>query len=295
MIGRLILVGASGTIGAATLECAYSHRIKVVPTFHSRPISGGVLFQLETDTLDSLAIQYDDSLIIFAAYSDQEWIRKNPDQARKLNIDATARISREAYRAGAWIVFLSSEAVFGENLDGGWSESDLPCPVTEYGRQKREMELILEEQGNASIVRTGWNVSDRLTDRCIIKNTYQSLLSGDARLAEDNLLSLTHVRDTAELLVNVATERINGYVHSVSGIPITRTALADEIIKNSSHGKDMRYERIKFAQLQLSEPKPARAWLRSSAKVCRRTAFFETPQKIIANKIRALEDFVANK
>ena len=240
MTGKLILVGASGAMGVATHSVAHQRGFNVLPTYRSRPIAQGVRFNLEVDSAEILEIKAEDTLILLAASSDQAWVRANPREARAVNVDATARLAREAIRRDAWVIFISSEAVFGHANPGGWTENGQPCPATEYGRQKREIEVILQEMGGATIVRTGWNVSGRLTDKCVVKNTYESLLKGTARLADDNVFSLTDVCDTARLLVQLVPERHIGVVHSVSGVPITRTQLADEIIRSSAIGSAMR-------------------------------------------------------
>lgn len=289
MQGKLILVGASGAIGTATLEVARRDGLDVLPTYRTRVLPGGVCFTLETDSLDVLNIEAGDALIVFAAFSDQEWVRANPLQAYALNVTATARLAREARRKKARFIFLSSEAVFGESQDAGWTEASLPCPVTEYGRQKYEMEKILQAISGTCIVRTGWNVSLRLADRCVVRNTYEALLGKSARLAKDNVLSLTDVNDTATLLIWVAMERAAGIIHAVSGVPTTRTAMADEIIRNSAKRRNMGYVETRFADLTFNEPKTPCAWLTTTHDVFRRISAFILPPEIISRKVRMLD------
>lgn len=289
MKGKLILVGASGAIGAATLEVARRNGLNVLPTYQTRVLPEGVCFKLEADSPDLLNIEAGDVLIVFAAFSDQEWVRSHPLQAYALNVTATARLAREARRKKARFIFLSSEAVFGESQDAGWTEASPPCPVTEYGRQKYEMERILQAMSGTCIVRTGWNVSLRLADRCVVRSTYEALLGKSARLAKDNVFSLTDVNDTATLLIQVAMERATGIIHAVSGVPTTRTAMADEIIRNSVKRRDMGYEETQFADLAFKEPKTACAWLTVTHDVFRRIPAFILPPEIIARKVRMLD------
>ena len=293
MAGKLILVGASGAIGAATLETALQLGLNVIPTYHSRPLPGGVRFKLETDSLDQFNIRPDDALVIFAAYSDQEWVRTHPLEARHLNITATSRLAHEAIRRKALVIFLSSEAVFGLSKDTGWTETSEPCPTTEYGRQKHEMEQILQSFGGNCIVRTGWNVSSRPSDKCVVRSTYESLLDGSARLAQDNVFSLTDVSDTARLLMQVVINRLTGIVHAASGIPTSRTAMADEIVANSAKRQHMRYERIQFSALALKEPKPACSWLKTTHEAYRGVPAFSLPPEIVAKKVNILDAALA--
>lgn len=289
MKGKIVLVGASGMMGSATLDVARRLDLDVVPTYHTRMFEGGICFKLETDAPECLNIKADDVVIIFAAFSDQEWVRTHPLQARGLNVIATARLANEARKKKAHLIFLSSEAVFGKSQAAGWTEASSPCPSTEYGRQKYEVEKMLQTIGGACIVRTGWNVSFRFQDRCVVQSTYENLLRGSARLAEDNCFSLTAANDTARVLVHVAVERISGVVHAVSGTPITRVALADEIIKNSIKGREMNYEKIRFSNLVFKEAKPACSWLLPTRETCCCVPKFLLPAEIIAKKVRVLD------
>lgn len=284
------MIGASGTIGNATFEAARKKKLNVLPTYRTRVMRGGLHFRLESDSHDVLNMKAGDAVIILAAFSDQEWIRTHPHQARTLNVDATARLAREATRRKVQVIFLSSEAVFGESCNAGWAETSLPCPATEYGRQKCEMETYLQSLDGTCIVRTGWNVSLRLGDRCVVRSTYEMLLNKSARLASDNVFSLTDVMDTATLLVYVAQERITGIVHAVSGVPTTRTAMANEIIRTSVKGKEMRYEEIQFADLKFGEPRPACAWLTTTHEALRKVPKFSLPEEIIAKKVSVLDE-----
>lgn len=289
MKGKLILVGASGAIGDATLKAAQKSGLTVLPTYETRTILGGVRFNIERDAPDMLNIGGNDVLILFAAHSDQEWVRTHPVEARKLNVFASARLAEAANQARALVVFISSEAVFGRSLETGWTERSEPCPTTEYGRQKLEMEKILQSLGGACVVRTGWNVSYRLADRCVVRSTYESLRDGSARLAEDNIFSISDVNDTARLLIEVVVTRASGIVHAVSGIPVTRTGLAEEIIRNCANPKGLGYKKIRFKDLNFSEPKPARSWLSTSHEIHRRLPPFASPPEVIAKKVRFLD------
>ena len=252
-------------------------------------IQCGVPFSIETDSLESLGVGEQDSVIIFAANSDSEWVRANATAAREINITATTRLAVQALRLRAHLVFMSSEAVFGSSRQIGWTEECKPSPCTEYGRQKYEMEEILTDLGGSCIVRTGWNVSARPADRCVVKAIYTSLLKGGARLASDNIFSLTDVSDTARLLLKVVQQRAVGTVHSVSGFPVSRTIVADEIIQVSKMIKDARYEKIRHSDIYFKEPKPASAWLAASGAINSLVPIFATPKEIVSKKVAILE------
>ncbi len=67
---------------------------------------------------------------------------KNPEGTREVNVMGTLRFFAEVKKQQAFPVYFSTNMVF----DGGksfYSETEIPNPVTEYGRQKREVEEYL--------------------------------------------------------------------------------------------------------------------------------------------------------
>lgn len=295
MTDKLVLIGASGALGDMTLQTARRKGIAAIATYESRRFTGGVRFRAENDSLVDIGVKSGDTVILFAAKSSQDWVRRNPDEARALNVTATIRLANEAYRLGANFIFISSEAVFGQDCSHGWAEDADLCPVTEYGRQKAEAESILRELDNVCIVRTGWNVTDRMSGQCVIQNTYEKLLDGSARLAHDNRISLTYAGDTAQCLLRLACEKFVGVFHAVSGMSITRTAMADDIIEASKMKSNMHYERIRFADLALSEPKPAQAWLTSTRNSWFGIDWFLSPQDLIRRKVAQLDEVFCDR
>jgi dTDP-4-dehydrorhamnose reductase len=290
MAARLILIGASGALGAVTLAAARRSGLATIATYGSRPFEGGVRFRAEADSLARLGVTAGDTVILFAAYSDQEWVRTHADEARFLNVAATIRLAEEARGAGARFIFLSSEAVFGADRTDGWPEGAAPCPTTEYGRQKAEAEKMLLAFDNICIVRTGWNVTDRMMDRCVLRSTYQELLSGSARLAQDNVISLTFAGDTAQCLVRVSVQNVIGVVHAVSGIPISRTDMADEIMRASRGGCKMHYQTTLHRDLMFLEPRVGCAWLTATRNCALGIDCFLPPQEVIRRKVALLDE-----
>jgi dTDP-4-dehydrorhamnose reductase len=67
---------------------------------------------------------------------------RDPAQARRVNVTATAALADECGHSGARLVFVSTDLVFdGER--GGYREDDLPAPLSVYGRTKHEAEALV--------------------------------------------------------------------------------------------------------------------------------------------------------
>lgn len=288
-MSKIILVGASGKIGKAVLECAIKKNLEILPTYNKKKIDGGIKFTLGIDDPQNLNINNGDKIIILAAYTDQGWISENPSVSYKINVDATKSLIDYAAKKGCYIIFLSSEAVFGFDSASGWGEESSICPVTEYGRQKAEVESFIAKYKNSCVIRTGWNVSSNEHKKCVVADVYKSLLSGHAKIASDNIFTLTDVLDTANTIVSIACKKYCGILHVVSNKPISRKQLAEIIIKNSIFSKEMNFTEILYSQLRLKEKKSGCSWIRSAKKLSSLIGKFKDPSKIVEEKVIVLD------
>ena len=81
--------------------------------------------------------------------------------------------------------------------EGSTKEKSKPNPVNVYGKTKYLVEKHLIESGydRYHIVRTGANINMSNEYRCMIEDTYLTLLKEDPRMASDNLFTITDVND----------------------------------------------------------------------------------------------------
>lgn len=77
----------------------------------------------------------------------------DPDGTRRLNVEALWAVAHKLLSAGAFVVLPSTNLVFDGSLPGR-AATDSVCPLTEYGRQKAELERRLLVPGErAAVVR----------------------------------------------------------------------------------------------------------------------------------------------
>jgi dTDP-4-dehydrorhamnose reductase len=288
--GRFIIVGASGLIGRQlthTIQAAGHH---VIPLFRTHAVVDGIQFNMLRQRLLDVVpdLDEDDSVVLLASHSDQAWISNNSAEAHELNVEASTKLALAVAERGAHQIFMSSESVFGQDTEVGWSEKSTPNPTTEYGRQKLSMEKVMLGLPNAGVVRTGWNVGWDCETRCVIKMSYQALLRSDAKMATDNILTLTDVADTARGIYALMLHGLTGVWHLAGG-PIRRSDLADAITAASQFGTLMRYAKVKFSSLSFVEPRAAQAWQNSSESLRQLGLSFRDSRDIIKEKVHLLD------
>jgi len=98
-----------------------------------------------------------DVILHVGAYTNVDGSEREPERARAVNVEGTARVARAAEALQARLVYISTDYVFDGKKTNPYSEQDLPNPLNVYGVSKYEGErAALEMCRNALVVRTAW-------------------------------------------------------------------------------------------------------------------------------------------
>jgi hypothetical protein len=128
-------------------------------------------------------------------------------------------------------------------------------------------------------------------NRCVISMTYKSLLKKDAKMAYDNIFSMTDIDDLCRSLVSLITigklKKIK-IAHVCSPQKIVRSSLADFIIIFSKKRSKMKYAPVKFNQIRYSEPRGKINNLLTSHKELKNRKY-KNFKKIIKKKVAFLD------
>ncbi len=291
---RLIVLGASGVIGGALMRAARAAGRQAIGTGLSRSGTGLIPYDMRNAALRTVIpdLGRGDVVYLLAGYISAPWIFANPDAARALNLDASRRVVDEVLGAGARLVFMSTDAVF-DGVTGGYTETATPHPLNLYGRLKVAMEEhVLAAGGYGIVARTGWNVAWDKGAHCAVAQCYETLLKPGARMAHDNVISISDVDDTARGLLALAGEASPAHrvYHLVSTPGVARVDLAATVKSTSRWGSVMAYDAVPFASLPYTEPRPVRAFL-ASERLASLGVSFAPPFEVIRRKVRVLDDW----
>lgn len=132
----LLLTGATGYIGRR-LANAFQGPWRVFRA--SRTAAGEGALDLDLSEPDSIRRAFDaaaPAVVIHAgAESDPDACEKDPERARRVNVDAVKSLAALCGASGARLIYFSTDLVFdGER--GWYSESDAPAPSGVYARGK---------------------------------------------------------------------------------------------------------------------------------------------------------------
>ena len=117
---------------------------------------------LEVDIRDRMAVEgcvaelVPEGVIHAAAWTDVDAAEANEAAAYAVNADGARNVARAAARAGAALVYVSTDYVFDGTLDRDYTEDDPTAPIDAYGRTKRAGEVAVREEHptGARIART---------------------------------------------------------------------------------------------------------------------------------------------
>src|SRR5262245_2099978 len=138
---RILLTGASGQLGGYLLRELAGLGVPVSAWSGSRPgrLLGLDLRPVDLADPDAVAAAFrearPDLVLHAAALSRAADCFRDPGRAERVNAGGTAVLAELAGRAGARLVFVSTDLAFdGER--GWYREDDDPAPVLVYGRTK---------------------------------------------------------------------------------------------------------------------------------------------------------------
>jgi dTDP-4-dehydrorhamnose reductase len=151
--GSAWITGAGGLIGSYLVRLAPIF----APAFQVVPLARADLDLTDFAAVEKRFLARPPRLIIHcAAMSKTVDCQANPAQARKINVEATARLAALCAEAKADFIFFSTDLVF-DGKKGNYIETDPVNPLSVYGETKVEAEAIVAHNSRHVIIRTSLN------------------------------------------------------------------------------------------------------------------------------------------
>ena len=154
--------------------------------------------------------------------------RQDPAEAWSVNVDGSEHVARAVAGAGARLVHLSTDVVFGGRKGAPYLEADPTDPVTDYGRTKAEAERrVAAAHPAALVVRTSLIVGG--PDGPESKHE-ESARSGDGTWYVNEIRSPVQVDDLVAALLELLRDHdVAGPLHVAGADGVSRAELAELI------------------------------------------------------------------
>ena len=236
---RVLVTGASGLLGrylkASTpvdVEAIWvSYRNRLPTTAHLNEVAD----LARPGELLALMERYRPDVVINAAAEGSvDLVQAEPDRYRQINVSVVDDLVEGARRVGAFIVHISSNAVFASSQNS-LDEVSARAPINRYGELKLEAELKLETASiNYSIVRPimmyGWPYQFGRPN--VVSSWFQDLRQRRVvYAAQDVLTQPLFAGDCACLVWEISKSRIQGPLNLSGDEDLNLVAIARAIAR----------------------------------------------------------------
>jgi dTDP-4-dehydrorhamnose reductase len=220
------ITGANGLIGNYLAQTAAKF-----PQWRMRPLTRAQFDLLDFKTAECEFKKGRPQLVIHsAAVSTVADAQKNPELARKVNVEATKFLAELA--AEIPFVFFSTDAVF-DGHKGNYIETDATNPLHAYGESKVAAEQIILKNPKHLVVRTSLNGGvSRSGYRGFNEQLHKVLATGQGmKLFTDELRCPIFAGETARAVWELAENNCTGIYHVAGAERLSRFQIGQLLVR----------------------------------------------------------------
>lgn len=224
---KVLVTGAAGMLGRDLLPALNTRGLETAG------VDLGRADITVPEAVESLLREECPQLVIHAAaWTDVERAEREPDSAYRVNALGARNVAAACARAGARMILISTDYVFDGTRAGPYVESDVPRPLSAYGRGKLEGELLArKELPDLTVVRTAWLYG--AGGQSFLTRILRAVRGRDVLgVVEDETGSPTWSAELSRILAEMAVRGPAGQLyHAVSTGSCSRYELAVELFR----------------------------------------------------------------
>lgn len=200
-------------------------------------------------------------LINCAGYTAVDAAESDPDAARLVNATAVGVLAEATREMGVGFVTFSTDYVFDGTKPTPYLESDIPNPLSVYGRTKWEGErLALQANPDTLLIRTSWVISG--THRNFVATMLELMRKGSVSVVEDQRGKPTITDDLAAATLRCVDKGVTGLLHLANQGATTWFGLAREVAELAGLDPE-KVKPISTEEFERPAPRPANSVLGS--------------------------------
>jgi dTDP-4-dehydrorhamnose reductase len=213
----LLVVGASGFLGAEVCRQAVAAGQRVVGTYHSAAVAVPGVAARRLDVTDRAAVralltEVRPAAVVSTPYRYDDWT---------VTADGAAHVASAAAEVGARLVHLSSDALHAGRPEP-YGDDDAPCPIHPYGAAKAAAETAVRAvHPGAALVRTSLIVGEGSKQIQLCRDA----LAGGATLFTDELRCPIDVTDLAAAVLELVPSDYAGLLNVAGPDAVSRAEL----------------------------------------------------------------------
>ena len=248
----VLVVGANGLLGSATVAAALDRSHTVSMAYHSSApqfdLPAFACDITDTERFESILEDVEPDVVVnCAAMTDVDACESNPQEAMDVNAKAPERLAKHATDRNAAFVHVSTDYVFDGEARNRYDEDDQTNPVQVYGRSKLEGErAVLESVPEALVTRLSFVYGQR-GDTGSIEGfpawVTQRLQAGEeVPLFTDQWITPSRAGAAASTIFELVDASAAGPVHVASGTCTTPYEFGNAIATHQGYDTDLLIE-----------------------------------------------------
>ncbi len=189
--------------------------------------------RVEKDTVEKMSRLQPEMVINVAAFTNVDECESQAERAFAVNAEGMRHVALGALRCHAKVVYLSTDYVFDGEKREPYVESDLPNPLSVYGRSKLQGERYVQElTEDGLIVRTQW-LFGKYGNNFIASILRQSREKKELSIVNDQTGSPTYTVDLAKAISVLIQHDAKGLFHVANSDTCTWFAFAQAVLEFS--------------------------------------------------------------
>ena len=224
---RVAILGGDGMLGTDLAEICRRQGFKV-------KVFDLPEFDITSNEQLEQVVNSAQAIVNCAAYTDVDGAEKESKLAHKVNAEAVGKLGDLAKKANRWMLHISTDFVFDGKLNRPYIETDLPNPISEYGRSKLAGEQLLIESGcRHCIMRIQWTYGLH-GNNFVTKLIQRTKSNSTLKVVDDQIGSPTATTEVAKVICKLLLKKPQGLFHFACSGYVSRYEMAKFIFDKLS-------------------------------------------------------------
>jgi dTDP-4-dehydrorhamnose reductase len=231
---KILITGAAGMLGDSLVKEFNKENHHVFAFSHNKKVDKLTPLDITDYNAVNKTISdcRPDMIIHLAALTNVDYCELHPDEAQKVNFEATKNIAKICRKQGIKLMFISSGAVFSGKKNTPYISSDRRHPINCYGVSKMNAENEVRKVPYHTIVRTGWIIGGGPSGKKFVSKVLSQLDEGVniLNVVSDVKGSPTFTFDLSKHLIKLVNNNEHGIFHIVNNGIASRLDIVEELI-----------------------------------------------------------------
>lgn len=246
---RYLITGARGQLGFDIIRELQKRGLNdiIAPSIEEMNIT-------DNDSVNEIITKTKPDVVFHcAAWTNVDAAEENEEDVTLVNVIGTKNIVEASSKIGAKVFYISTDYVFDGSKEGMYEITDIPNPISVYGKSKYLGELETKKYDKHFIVRISWVFG--INGQNFVKKMLELAQTRDElNVVSDQVGSPTYTVDLAHLLVEMSNTNKYGTYHANNSGYCNWAEFARYIFK--SNNIDIKVNDIKTSDFKSKAQRP---------------------------------------